>query len=421
MNKKIYVCGGYVRDYIISKIHNIPFKPNDKDFVAVGYTIDEMIDLGYKQVGKEFPVFLDQNGNEIALARIERKTGNKHTDFEFDFNPNVSLKEDALRRNHTINSLYLDEETGEIIDYVNGIKDIKNKILRHTSKYYVQDPLRVLITARQSAQLGFEIASETMELMKQMVKDGMLNHLTAERVWKETEKALSEGYDSRKFFETLNECGALEVLFPELYALVNTPEIEQWHPSGNSFKHTMIALSKVKNYHSMIKFAIVCHDLGKGTTPKDILPHHYGHENRGGELIDILCERLRVPNDYKKFAKIFCKNHMKLYKLSNMKASKKYLLIKELSDRFENKPWLTAFIKCFMADYFGENKEYSLEDYETFADIVEEMYDIYNTMANVRLDDLPEKTQQKLTKLSGEKFGEAYTQAMIDYMIHHLS
>lgn len=226
-----YLVGGAVRDKLLGK------EPHDKDYVVVGSTVEEMLSLGYKQVGKDFPVFLDEDGNEIALARKERKIGDKHTDFEFLTDNAVTLFDDLSRRDFTINAIAYNVKNEDcwescLNDPFNGVYDIQHKIIRHIGDAFMEDPLRVLRAARFSAQLGFDIAPETMELMKKMVKDGMINHLTAERVWKETEKALSEGYDSKRYFEVLNECGALEVLFPELYALVNTPEYQKYHPNG---------------------------------------------------------------------------------------------------------------------------------------------------------------------------------------------
>ena len=229
-----YLVGGAVRDYLLGK------QCNDRDYVVVGATVQDMLDLGFYQVGKEFPVFLDKNGTEHALARTERKTGDKHTDFEFEFNPNITLEEDLVRRDFTVNAMAFDED-GKLIDYFNGQEDLKNRLLRAVRpETFIQDPLRVLRGCRLASQLDFEIVPETMDLFKQMVKDGMLNHLTAERIWKETEKALTEGYNSPKYFELLNECGALERLFPEIYALVNTPENPKYHPSKNTFRHTTI-------------------------------------------------------------------------------------------------------------------------------------------------------------------------------------
>lgn len=245
---KVYLVGGAVRDYFFNK------KPHDKDYVVVGSTIEGMLALGFTQVGKEFPVFLHpKTSEEYALARTERKTGNKHTDFSFEFSPNVTLEDDLIRRDFTINAMAMDIETGEVIDYFNGKQDLENKILRAVRpETFIEDPLRLLRGCRFAAQLKFNIASETMELFKKMVADGMLEHLTSERVWKETEKALSSGYDSEKYFETLNQCGALKVLFPEIDKLFDTPEKLEYHPLGNTGLHTMACLDKCNKFMSEI-------------------------------------------------------------------------------------------------------------------------------------------------------------------------
>lgn len=412
---KKYIVGGYVRDYLISKYHHKPFKPNDKDYVAVGYTVEDMLQLGYKQVGKEFPVFLNDKGEEIALARTEKKKGNSHNDFICSFSPNVTLYEDCQRRNHTINSMYMDEETGEIIDYVNGIEDIKNKIIRHTSGHFQEDPLRILIAFRQSTQLDFEIAVDTKQLLKQMVSNGMLEHLTPERVWKETEKALTNGYNSRKYFEGLNEVGALEILFPELFKLTTTPERVEFHPSGNSFKHTMIALDRVRYFSPLVKFSVLCHDLGKGTTPEDILPKHIGHEDRGGPLIDAICDRLKAPNDYRKLALTCCKYHMRFIRMREMRLRKRYDYVRLISDNFTNGEQLFNLLNCFYGDWYGEEVSRPQKDDDLFLSIKDEIISIFNIMNGIGLKDLSEKDKEKLSKLKGEKFGEVYNEAKFRY------
>lgn len=413
---KTYLVGGAVRDKLLGK------EPHDKDYVVVGSTIEEMLSLGFTQVGKDFPVFLHpKTGEEYALARTERKTGSKHTDFSFEFSSNITLEEDLIRRDFTINAMAMDMETGEIIDYFNGKQDLENKILRAVRpETFIEDPLRVLRGCRFAAQLNFNIASETMELFKKMVADGMLEHLTSERVWKETEKALSSGYDSEKYFKTLNQCGALKVLFPEIYRLVNTPEQVKYHPSGNTFKHTMIALSRVKNENSLTKFAVVCHDLGKGTTPADILPKHSGHDERGLTEIDSLCDRLKVPNNYRNCAKIFCKNHMRMARFNEMNVKKQYDMIKELSNNFKEEMLLELYIDCFYADWTGENEQTVWNNLDEADAIYLKMRKIFSLMEKITLKDLPEKTQEDLSKQKGEKFGKLYRDAMISYLKYKL-
>lgn len=409
---KIYLVGGAVRDKLLGK------EPHDKDYVVVGSTVEEMLSLGFTQVGKDFPVFLHpETGEEYALGRTERKTGDKHTDFSFEFSSNVTLEDDLARRDFTINAMAMDMESGEIIDYFNGKQDLENKILRAVRpETFVEDPLRVLRGCRFAAQLNFEIAPETMELFKQMVNDGMLEHLTAERVWKETEKALTLGYNSEKYFELLNECEALKVLMPEVYRLVNTPEQVKYHPSGNTFKHTMIALTRVQNENSLTKFIVLCHDFGKGVTPADILPKHSGHDERGIAEIDSFCDRLKVPNNYREYAKIFCKNHMRMARFPEMNVKKQYDMVKELSNNFKNIENLQMLIECFYADWTGENEQTAWNNIEEADNITYMMKKIFNIMCGITLKDLPEKIQENLSKQKGEKFGKLYRDAMISYL-----
>lgn len=409
-----YLVGGAVRDYLLGK------QCNDRDYVVVGATVQDMLDLGFYQVGKEFPVFLDKNGTEYALARTERKTGDKHTDFEFEFNPNITLEEDLVRRDFTVNAMAFDED-GKLIDYFNGQEDLKNRLLRAVRpETFIQDPLRVLRGCRFASQLDFEIVPETMDLFKQMVKDGMLEHLTPERVWKETEKALTEGYNSPKYFELLNECGALERLFPEIYALVNTPENPKYHPSENTFKHIMIALNRCKDESLYVKFSVLVHDLGKGNTPKEILPKHSGHDERGLPLIDSLCKRLRVPNDLRLVARMFCKNHMRMGKFLDMNLRKQYDVIKEISLNFRNEEALDIFIESFKSDWFGEEESTAYNSEEELNSIIEQAWKVYDIMEYVSLEDLPEETQEKLKRFKGEEFGKQYRDEMIGYLRHKL-
>lgn len=413
---KTYLVGGAVRDKLLGK------EPHDKDYVVVGSTIEEMLSLGFTQVGKDFPVFLHpKTGEEYALARTERKTGSKHTDFSFEFSSNITLEEDLIRRDFTINAMAMDMETGEIIDYFNGKQDLENKILRAVRpETFIEDPLRVLRGCRFAAQLNFFIAPETMELFKQMVLDGMLEHLTSERVWKETEKALIMVYQSEKYFENLRNCGALKVLMPEVDRLFDTPEQLKYHPSGNSGKHTMIALTRVQNENSLTKFIVLCHDFGKGVTPADILPKHSGHDERGLAEIDAFCDRLKVPNNYRENAKTFCKNHMRMARFPEMNVKKQYDMIKELSNNFKNIETLQMFIEGFYADWTGENEQTAWNDTKEADDITYVMKKIFNIMYGITLKNLPEKTQEDLSKQKGEKFGKLYRDAMISYLKFNL-
>lgn len=412
---KFYKIGGCVRDKILNR------KCSDIDWEVIGATVEDMIALGFIQVGKDFPVFLHpKTGEEYSIGRLDISTGKGHQDYKFITNKNITLEQSVQRRDFTMNAI-AEKEDGSYVDVVNGIEDIKNKIIRHiNTDNFITDPLRVLRGCRFAAQLDFNIASETMELFKKMVVDGMLEHLTSERVWKETEKALSAGYDSEKYFETLNQCGALKVLFPEIYRLVNTPEQVKYHPSGNTFKHTMIALSRVKNENSLTKFAVVCHDLGKGTTPDDILPKHSGHDERGLTEIDSLCDRLKVPNNYRNCAKTFCKNHMRMARFNEMNVKKQYDMIKELSNNFKEQMLLELYIDCFYADWTGENELTAWNNLDEADAITTKMRKIFSLMERITLKDLPEKTQEDLSKQKGEKFGKLYRDAMISYLKYKL-
>ena len=408
---KLYLVGGAVRDELIG------VEPHDQDFVVVGSTIEEMLQKGYKQVGKEFPVFLDIMGNEVALARKERKIGDKHGDFEFQFDSSVTLEEDVLRRDFTVNALAKDIKTGEIIDYVNGQQDIKlNRLRAVRPDTFIEDPLRVFRAARFSAQLNYEVEPLTKRLCWKMAQEGMLKHLSAERVWKELEKALQPDNCSEKFMEFLLEINALEDWFPEFIDLANAKEQKKFHWSENSFKHTMIALSRVQDCSAKIKFAVLCHDLGKGNTPEDILPKHIGHDLRGLALIDALCDRLKAPNEYRDFAKTFCLHHMRCHKMAQMKLAKQYDLVKCLSDNFKDKELLEDFLTCAYADTFGEEVPSEFNDDSRFFELCDRMRKIFDIMHGVNLQTFDERTQQMLMRHSGEDFGKVYNETKIRYL-----
>ena len=408
---KTYLVGGAVRDELMG------LEPHDQDFVVVGSTVDEMLTKGYKQVGKEFPVFLDVLGNEVALARKERKVGDKHGDFEFQFDESVTLAEDVLRRDFTVNALAKDISTGEIIDCVGGKKDIDAKLLRAVRPdTFVEDPLRLFRAARFAAQLDFNVEPLTKRLCWKMAQEGMLQHLSAERVWKELEKALQPNYASEKVMEFLLEIHALDDWFPEFVDLANAKEQKKFHWSENSFKHTMIALRRVRDYSSKVKFAVLCHDLGKGNTPVDILPKHIGHDMRGLDLIDALCDRLKAPNEYREFAKTFCKNHMRCHKMCDMKLAKQYDLVRCLSNNFKDKDLLDDFLTCAYADTFGEEVPSEYNDDSKFFGLCNRMRKIFDIMHGVNLQTFDERTQQMLMRHTVEDFGKVYTETKIRYL-----
>ncbi|MER1975635.1 multifunctional CCA addition/repair protein [Pseudocitrobacter faecalis] len=304
---KSYLVGGAVRDGLLG----LPVK--DKDWVVVGATPQQMLDAGYQQVGRDFPVFLHpQSREEYALARTERKSGSGYTGFTCYAAPDVTLEQDLLRRDLTVNALAQDDN-GTIIDPYGGRADLQNRLLRHVSPAFGEDPLRVLRVARFAARyahLSFRIADETLTLMRDMTAAGELEHLTPERVWKETEGALGTR-NPQVFFQTLRDCGALKVLFPEVDALYGVPAPEKWHPEIDTGVHTLMTLTMAAMLSPEIdiRFATLCHDLGKGLTPKHLWPRHHGHGPAGVKLVEQLCQRLKVPNEMRDLAKLVAEFH----------------------------------------------------------------------------------------------------------------
>ena len=345
---QIFLVGGAVRDMILGKT------PHDKDYVVFGATPEQMLEQGYVRVGKDFPVFLHpQTHDEHALARKEIKTGAKHTDFRFEFGPNITPEEDMQRRDFTCNALMYDEKEQKVIDLVGGVKDIQNRIIRHVNtEHFIEDPLRVLRMCRFAAKLDFDIAPETMQLAKNMTKTGMLRHLTAERVWKEIEAALNtEHFD--KFIASMHECGALKVVLPEVEKLWDMPERTDYHPEGNSGAHTLLVLRQGYNLSPKIKFALLLHDIGKTLTPPDILPRHIGHDKAGVPLVEQICKRLKVPNKYRDFALLVTENHMKFHNVPQMRNGKFVAFLAKLTDDFRDGKMMIDFMRACKCDAFG--------------------------------------------------------------------
>lgn len=428
---KVYLVGGSVRDKLLNRhIH-------DRDFVVVGSTPQQMLGLGYRQVGNDFPVFLHPDtGEEYALARKEISTGDGYKDFKFVFTPDITLKEDCERRDFTINSLIMDE-SGEIIDYFNGVKDLKNKIIRHiNTQHFMEDPLRVLRAARFAAQLDFTIADSTKRLCRYMVEKGMLNALSSERVWKEIEKAL---YTTNfyKFIEVLDDLDALQILLPEVYNLKEIPENIIYHPEGNSYKHVILTLQQVSNQYNikgdflnlypdiqkevgLINFGLLCHDLGKALTPKEELPAHHGHSERGTDIIKNLCERLKVPNEFRDFGILACTYHMYFYEFLNTSVKKQYDKIKIWTDNFKDSKNVRLLLKLHRCDLDGRKGDIAQERIRTFENVSNRIETIMTIMWNKTLKDLPHKKQEELSKFKGQQFGKLYRDAMISYLKHHL-
>ncbi|BDH44534.1 multifunctional CCA protein [Salmonella enterica subsp. enterica serovar Choleraesuis] len=304
---KIYLVGGAVRDGLLG----LPVK--DRDWVVTGATPQQMLDAGYQQVGRDFPVFLHPDSHEeYALARTERKSGQGYTGFTCYAAPDVTLPEDLLRRDLTINAI-AEDASGALIDPYNGQQDLQQRILRHVSPAFSEDPLRVLRVARFSARyahLGFTIAPETQALMEEMAASGELENLTPERVWKETENALL-GRDPEVYFQVLRDCGALRVLFPEIDALFGVPAPAKWHPEIDTGVHTLMTLAMAARLSPEldVRFSALTHDLGKALTPPELWPRHHGHGPRGVKCVAQMCTRLRIPNEVRDLARLVAEFH----------------------------------------------------------------------------------------------------------------
>lgn len=346
----IYLVGGAVRDQILG------ITPNEKDWVVVGADASTLISLGFKPIGKNFPVFLHpKTKEEYALARQESKEGSGYTGFSFNTAPNIRLEEDLKRRDLTINAMAMDEQ-GRIIDPYGGMQDLKNGILRHVSPAFSEDPLRVLRLARFMARFShrsFTIASETKALLYQIVKSGELNFLTPERIWKEWEKSLNEP-DPAAFIETLRCCGALKVIFPELNALFGVPNPPKYHGEIDSGIHTLMTLRQASSLSNdpSVRLAACLHDLGKGETPMHEWPHHRAHEERSAKLIEKLAKRLRMPNEYKELAIKAAKYHLIIHKIKELKPNTiiKYL---EKMDAFRQPILFEKILTVCHADFLG--------------------------------------------------------------------
>ncbi len=309
---KTYLVGGAVRDQLLQ----IPVK--DKDWVVVGATPEQLINLGYSQVGADFPVFLHPTTHEeYALARTERKSGVGYQGFECQFSADVTLEEDLLRRDLTINAMAMDEQ-GHLVDPYGGQHDLNKKLLRHVSDAFIEDPLRVLRVARFAARLaplGFTIAAETRQLMQTMVAQGELEHLVAERVWQETRRALSDATPST-YFEALRESGTLSVWFPEIDALFGVPQPTQHHPEIDCGVHALLSLAAASqlSQDTTVRWAALTHDLGKALTPASEWPRHFGHENKGLKAVKSLCQRLKTPKDTTELALLACEWHTHIHR-----------------------------------------------------------------------------------------------------------
>jgi tRNA nucleotidyltransferase (CCA-adding enzyme) len=348
---RIYLVGGAVRDKWLGR------PVVDRDHVVVGAQPDDLLALGYKPVGKDFPVFLHpQTSEEYALARTERKTGRGYHGFAFHADPEVTLEQDLARRDLTINAIAEDEH-GHLVDPYGGVRDLEQRLLRHVSPAFVEDPVRLLRVARFAARfapLGFTLAEETASLLQQMVRDGEVDHLVPERVWAETRRALGEAQPSA-FLRVLRESGALAVLFPEVDAMYGVPQRAQYHPeidTGTHLEMTLDAAARLAPGNDLVGFCAFTHDLGKALTPVDELPRHHGHEQRGIAPLRELAARLKVPNEYAELAELVCREHLNAHRALELKPSTVLKLLVSL-DALRRPERLQTFLSACMADKRG--------------------------------------------------------------------
>ncbi len=347
---KIYKVGGVVRDRLLGLPHQ------DSDWVVVGATPEQMRQLGFKQVGKDFPVFLHpETHEEYALARTERKTAPGYRGFSVHATADVTLEDDLRRRDLTINAM-AETPSGHLVDPFGGLSDIENKCLRHVSPAFAEDPVRILRVARFAARLrplGFQVAEETMVVMHDMVQSGEVDALVPERIWAELVRALSERKPSH-FFDVLRQCGALARIFPEVDRLFGVPQRREHHPEVDTGVHTMLVLDRAAALSSDtgVSFAALVHDLGKGTTPQHEWPRHVDHEERSVELINALCERLRVPNAYRKLATLVARYHSHCHRAAELRGGT-YLKVLKALDALRRPETLEPFLLACQADSQG--------------------------------------------------------------------
>lgn len=396
---QVYLVGGAVRDHLLGHPYH------EKDYVVVGATPEQLLADGFQPVGKDFPVFLHpKTKEEYALARTERKSGVGYHGFQFHTDKTVKLEEDLIRRDLTINAMAMDEN-GNIYDPYGGQDDLNQKILRHVSDAFIEDPLRVLRVARFAARYtayGFKIAEETLNLMSEIASSGELDALTPERVWKETSRALMEDH-ADVYFQTLKDCNALKVLFPEIDALFGVPQRPEFHPEIDCGIHTLMSLRQacLANYALDVRYAVLLHDLGKALTPAEELPKHIMHEERGLKPVGDISDRLKVPTQLKNLALIVCKEHLKCHQAKNLKPGTLWRLLQRL-DVLRKPEKVQAFVQACECDAKGrlglENRPYPQAQY---------ILDAMEIVRKIRAQDLPPDIQ-------GVEIGEMLIQYRID-------
>lgn len=345
---RVYAVGGAVRDELLG----LPMQ--DRDYVVVGATPEEMTHLGFRPVGKDFPVFLHPDSNEeYALARTERKTARGYKGFQVYSAPEVSLEDDLRRRDLTVNAMAIGEDGG-LVDPYHGRADLAARILRHVSPAFAEDPVRILRVARFAARFSeFSVAPETIALMRAMVADGEVDALVPERVWQEIARGLMEVRPSR-MFEILRECGALARLMPELDRLFGVPQPPQHHPEIDTGRHVMMVLdwTAQRGYGLAVRFAALLHDLGKGTTPAELWPRHHGHEGRSVDLAKALCARLKVPSDCRDLAVLVARDHGNAHRAEELRPATVLELL-ERTDAFRRPERFEEFLQACEADFHG--------------------------------------------------------------------
>ena len=398
---KTYLVGGAVRDVLLG------LQPAERDWVVVGSTPDEMLENGFKQVGASFPVFLSpKNGEEYALARTEKKEGHGYHGFRVDFHPGVTLEEDLQRRDLTINAMARNDD-GSLIDPYGGQQDLQQRVLRHVSDAFVEDPLRVLRVARFAARFasfGFRVHESTMALMREITQSGELQHLAAERIWREIELAMKTEKPS-VFVNVLRECGALEVLLPEVNRLFGVPQTEKYHPEIDTGIHLQMSLDMAAGLNAgvaNIAFAVLLHDLGKGITPQEELLSHRGHEIAGLPLVDAVCSRYKVPNAMHDLARKVCAKHLRCHRILEARPLTVLRLLEKL-DVFRQPELLADFVAACEADYRGreglQDRPYPQGEY---------LQQAHRVAAGIRARDLD------LEGISGPEVGERLRQARVD-------
>jgi tRNA nucleotidyltransferase (CCA-adding enzyme) len=349
---KVYLVGGALRDELLG----LPVK--ERDWCVVGATPGDMAGMGYRQVGKDFPVFLHpETGEEYALARTERKRAPGYHGFRFDTSPDISIEEDLGRRDLTINAMARDLD-GALVDPFNGRADLQAKLLRHVSDAFAEDPVRVLRVAKfaaRFAEASFRVAPETMQMMRNMVNSGEVDALVADRVWKETESALAAA-NPQVYFSVLRDCGALKVVFPEIDALYGVPQPAKWHPEIDCGIHAMMVLQQASllSPDPEVRFAGLVHDLGKATTPKKDLPQHKGHEKRSVRLVEALSRRLPVPGSFRDLGVLVAEFHAHCHRVFELRASTVLRLLKRV-DAFRRPDRFEQFLLACEADARGRS------------------------------------------------------------------